>query len=315
MTGPAARTPATAEPARAARSWTVLELLRWTTGHFAERGIETARLDAECLLAEALGATRLRLYLDFEKPVTESERAIFRELVRRRAAERVPVSQLLGRKEFWSLPLRITRDVLTPRPETEVLVTASLALLPAAGGRPPRVLDLGTGSGAIALALAHERPDLALWASDVSEAALKIAQQNAEELGMAGRIQFLAGDGFGPAPDLRFDLVVTNPPYLDPTQRAGLPPELAHEPELALFADDAGLAMLRRIATEVSDWLAPDGALALEHAPDQAEAVAQACGMAGLTRIALLRDLSGKPRVTTARRAPDVGTDRDRSGG
>ena len=124
----------------------MLELLRWTTEHFAARGIESARLDAECLLAHALGVPRLRLYLDFEKPVLEGERAGFRELVRRRAGERVPVSQLLGEREFWSMPLRVTPDVLTPRPETETLVAAALDLLPE--GKSLRILEIGTGSGA-----------------------------------------------------------------------------------------------------------------------------------------------------------------------
>jgi len=289
------------DPARAARSWSVLELLRWTTAHFAERGIETARLDAECLLAHALGTSRLRLYLDFEKPVVEAERAVFRELVRRRAAERIPVSQLVGHKEFWSLPLRVTRDVLTPRPDTETLVAAALELLPPARTAPIRVLDLGTGSGAIALALAKERPDLALVAVDLSQEALKIAQQNAEELGMAERIRFLAGDGFEPVKGLRFDAVVSNPPYVDPALRSTLAPELAHEPDMAVFAGESGLAMLRRIAAEAPGWLEAGGALILEHGPDQANAVAKACREAGFGEIALRRDLSGKPRVTSAR--------------
>jgi release factor glutamine methyltransferase len=305
-----AASPAAAQD-RAGRSWSVLELLRWTTAHFAERGIETARLDAECLLAHALGATRLRLYLDFEKPITESERAVFRELVRRRSGERIPVSQLVGRKEFWSLPLRVTRDVLTPRPETETLVAAALELLPPSGGAPPQILDLGTGSGAIALALARERPDATIVASDLAEEALKIAQQNAEELGMAGRIRFVTGDGFGAVPELRFDLVVSNPPYLDRERRSELPPELSHEPERALFAAEAGLGMLRRIALEAAERLLPGGALALEHAPEQAEAVAQACREGGLDAPVLHRDLGGRARVTTARRAAQMGSGAD----
>jgi len=304
VSGPVA--PAPERPA-ARRAWNVLQLLRWTTGHFAERGIESARLDAECLLAHALGTTRLRLYLDFEKPVEEAERAVFRELVRRRVAERVPVSQLVGRKEFWSLPLRVTRDVLTPRPETETLVAAALELLPPRGVAAPRVLDLGTGSGAIALALASERPDAAVVATDLSQEALKVAQQNAEELGMAERIRFAQGDGFAAVAGQRFDAVVSNPPYLDPAERSQLPPELSHEPQSALFADAGGLELLRRIASEAPSWLESGGALILEHAPDQAEAVARACSEAGLTEIALRRDLSGKPRVTTARRARDSG--------
>src|SRR6185295_3487032 len=174
----------------ASRTWTVLDLLRWTTRHFAERGIETPRLDAECLLAHALGCDRLRLYLEFDKPVIESERAVFRGLVRARANERIPVAQLTGAREFWSLPLRVSRDVLIPRPDTETLVTAALDLLPDAAAAA-RVLDLGTGTGAVALALAHERPRAAIFASDRSAEALRIAQQNAETLGMAGRIHFL----------------------------------------------------------------------------------------------------------------------------
>ena len=295
------------EPAAQARSaerraWTVLELLRWTTAHFAERGIESARLDAECLLAHALGATRLSLYLEFDKPLGESERAGFRELVRRRAAERVPVSQLIGRKEFWSLSLRVTPDVLTPRPETETLVTAGVELL-RRSGPAPEVLDLGTGSGAIALALAHERPDARITATDIRQEALKVAQQNAEELGMAERIAFVVGAGLAAVPGRRFALIASNPPYLDPRERASLPPELAHEPEVALFAGDGGLALLAELGRTAADWLSPEGALALEHAPDQAGAVAQACRDGGLTEVALHRDLAGRPRVTTARRA------------
>jgi release factor glutamine methyltransferase len=290
-------------PAERSRSWSVLELLRWTTGHFAERGIETARLDAECLLAHALGSTRLSLYLDFEKPVNERERAAFRELVRRRAALRVPVSQLVGRKEFWSLPLRVTSAVLTPRPETETLVAAALALLPPPGAFSPRILDLGTGSGAIALALARERSDAEIVATDLSEEALRIAQQNAEELGMAERIRFAAGDGFEGVARARFHLIVSNPPYLDPARRGELPPELAHEPELALYADEGGLGMLRRIAARAAGWLEVGGALILEHAPDQAADVAGACRAGGLEEVALHRDLAGRPRVTSARRS------------
>jgi release factor glutamine methyltransferase len=290
----------------ARRAWTVLELLRWTTAHFAERGIESARLDAECLLAHALGTTRIALYLEFDKPLAEDERAGFRELVRRRATERVPVSQLVGRKEFWSLSLRVTSDVLTPRPETETLVTAALEAL-RRSGPTPEVLDLGTGSGAVALVLAQELPGARITATDLSQEALKVAQQNAEELGMAERIAFVAGAGLEAVPGRRFDLIASNPPYVDPAQRASLPPELAHEPEIALFAERRGFALLEDLAHGAAGWLVPGGTLALEHAPDQAEAVAAACRAGALTEVSHHRDLAGRLRVTTARSRSDAG--------
>ncbi|MCG8588113.1 MAG: peptide chain release factor N(5)-glutamine methyltransferase [Proteobacteria bacterium] len=283
------------------RSWTVLELLRWTSEHFASKGIETARLDAECLLAHALGTTRLKLYVEFEKPVLEEERARFRELVRRRAAERVPVSQLLGEKEFWSLPFQVTPDVLTPRPDTETLVEAALALAPETEA-PLRILDLGTGSGAIALSLATERPKAHVVAIDTSEAALQIAAQNADRLRLSDRVRFAAGDLFEPVRGEEFDLVVSNPPYLARAEAAGLPPELAHEPEAALFAGDDGFAVLAPLVDQVGEVLAPGGAFAVEAGSEQVEAVAERCRRVGLEAVEVRRDLARQPRVVVARR-------------
>ncbi len=281
--------------------WTILELLRWTTGHFDGLGIGTARLDAECLLAHALGVDRMRLYLDFDKPVSEAERGVFRELVRRRGSSRVPVAQLLGRKEFWSLSLRVTPDVLVPRPETETLVAAALEWLPAERGAAS-VLDVGTGCGAVALAIASERPAARITATDLSPAALEIARRNADELGMAERIRLLEGDGFSPVAGERFDLIVSNPPYVAESQRGSLPPELAHEPELALFAGPDGLSVLRRLVGGAAAVLAPGAGLALELAPEQAVRVAGWCREAGLLDVRTLRDLAGRPRVVAARR-------------
>jgi release factor glutamine methyltransferase len=282
------------------RSWTVLELLQWTTGHFERQGIETARLDAECLLAHALEADRLRLYVDFDKPVEAAERASFRELVVRRASERVPVSHLVGGREFWSLPLKVTSEVLTPRPETETLIQAALDCFPDREA-PLKILDLGTGSGAIALALAHERPKAVITATDRSEEALKIAQENAEELGMADRIRLLAGDWLAPVRAEHFDLVVSNPPYVAESERAGLPPELAHEPDAALFSGAEGLDALRQLVACVPRVLEPGGALAFELAPRQARRVAEALAGAGLHDVTVHRDLAGRERVVSAR--------------
>jgi release factor glutamine methyltransferase len=286
--------------APAERVWTVLELLRWTTGHFAARGIESSRLDAECLLAHALGSDRLRLYLDFDKPVEAEERARFRGLVRRRAEERVPVAQLTGRREFWSLPLLVTPDVLVPRPETETLVAAALELFPERDAEL-RLLDLGTGSGAIALALASERPKAGILATDLAPEALRLARRNAEALGLAERVAFAEGDLYAATGGRRFDGIVSNPPYLAESEATGLAPELRHEPRAALFAGADGLAALRRIVAGAPAHLVPGGALAVEIAPDQAEAVAGACRDAGLEAVAVRRDLGGRARVVTAR--------------
>lgn len=287
--------------AAAPKTWTVLELLRWTTQHFAERGIETPRLDAECLLAFALGCDRLRLYVDYDKPVDDAERTRFRELVRERAQARVPVALLVGAREFWSLPLRVTRDVLVPRPDTETLVSAALD---ACSDREAelRVLDVGTGSGAIALALAHERPKARVTATDVSPAALAVAADNAERLGLADRVRFLEGSLFEPVAGERFDLVVSNPPYVAERDAASLPPELRHEPASALFAGPDGTDVLRAFAAQVFEAVAPGGVVFVELDPAQAPVTSQWFTAAGLEAITIHRDAAGRARVVAARR-------------
>ena len=287
-------------PEAKSRTWTILELLRWTTQYFAERDIETPRLDAECLLASALGVDRMRLYLDFDKPASSDERAAFREWVRRRADERVPVAQLVGGKEFWSLPLLVTADVLSPRPDTETLVVAALDRLPERD-TDARILDIGTGSGAVALAIAHERPRARITATDISPAALKVAERNARELGMDGRIEFVEGSLFGPAAGRQFELVVSNPPYIAESERSELAPELAHEPDVALFGGPDGLLVLRELVVGAPAFLAPGGAFAVELAPGQAPTVAHWLREAGLGDVVIHRDLAARPRVVSAR--------------
>jgi release factor glutamine methyltransferase len=295
----ATTTPQPPAPTVGDKRWTVLELLRWTQDFFAKRGIDTARLDAEVLLAHALGIERLRLYLEFEKPVTAEERATFRGLVRQRAEQRVPVAYLTGHREFWSLKLSVTPDVLVPRPDTETLVEAVLARWP---GPAATVLEIGTGSGAIALALATEKPEAAFVATDVSAAALAVAAKNAAALGLESRVRFAEGDLFAAVPEGRFDAIVSNPPYVARAAAPSLAPELGHEPEVALFAEDDGLALLRGIVVDAPARLAPGGLLALELDPDQAETVAGWLEAAGLGEVTSHRDLSGRVRVLTATR-------------
>ena len=289
---------------RSQQNWTVIALLDWTKDYFASKGIDSARLDAEILLAHALGLERLQLYVQFEKPVSPDERARFRELVKRRAEERIPVAYLLGEKEFWSLTLAVTPDVLVPRPDTEVLVEAVLSQLPDAEAEI-RVLDIGTGSGAIALALASERPKARVVATDVSAAALAVAEANAERHGLSERVRFLEGDGFEPVAGERFDVVVSNPPYVSTSDADALAPELSHEPAGALFAGAEGTAMLRRIAAEAAGALEPGGLLGVELSPEQAEPMRDWLQRGGFDPVEAHRDLGGRVRALTARRTTE----------
>lgn len=288
------------EEPKVAKNWTVLELLRWTTKYFQEHELENSRLDAECLLAHALGCDRLRVYLDFEKPVTDAERARFRELVQRRAKERVPVALLTSHKEFWSLPLHVTSLVLTPRPDTETLVASALDFL-RERDKAYRVLDLGTGSGAVALAIASERPHASVTATDVSSAALAVARANVEALGLQDRVRCIESDWFAALADEVFDLIVSNPPYLADAEAATLAPELAHEPEIALFAGPTGLEALQQIGTQAQQYLHAGGLLALEIAPNQAKTVQEHLQSAGFVDVKILKDLAGRARVVEAR--------------
>ncbi len=291
-------TPALAKPAG---EWTVLALLRWTTRFFQERGIDSARLDAECLLAEALGCDRVSLYVDFEKPVMAAERDRFRELVRRRAGDRVPVAQLLGRREFWSLDFEVTPDVLTPRPETEILVGWAIDQL--ADTQPgSKVLDVGTGSGCVALAVASELPKIQVVATDISEAALEVARRNVASLDLGDRVQVRSGSLFEPVEGESFDCILSNPPYIARGDAGSLPPELSHEPELALFAGEDGLDVIRALLEQVQNHLKPGGQVAMEIDPRQEASVCELFEGSGLSNLRSLRDLSDNPRVVAGAR-------------
>jgi release factor glutamine methyltransferase len=280
-------------------TWTILQVLRWTTTRFQERGLATPRLDAELLAAHAFGLPRVQLYAQFDRPLEGAELAAFRELVRRRQGGE-PVAYITGRKEFWSLELAVDPRVLIPRPDTETAVEEALARLPedAAG----RVADVGTGSGAIALALGRARPGAALFATDLSPEALAVAGANAARLGIA--ITFLQGDLLEPLrPHAPFDLIAANLPYVRSGDIAGLAPEVQCEPRLALDGGADGLGLVRALVVAAPALLAPGGALVLEIGAGQAEATAALCAAAGLADVRTRRDLGDVERVVSALRA------------
>jgi release factor glutamine methyltransferase len=287
----------TAAP-KARASWTIMDVLQWTTARFEERAISSPRLDAELLAAHAFGLSRVQLYTQFDRPLSAEELAAFRELVKRRQAGE-PVAYLTGHKEFWSLDLVVDRRVLIPRPDTETAVEEALARLTA--GEPARVADVGTGSGAIALALASTRPELAVFASDLSEEALAVARANAERLGLA--VTFVQGSLLAPlAPFAPFDLVVANLPYVRAGDLAGLPPEVRFEPASALDGGGDGLDLVRALVGEASGALRPGGRLVLEIGAGQAAAASEMCRAAGFEDVGIHADLGGIERVVSARR-------------
>ena len=225
------------------RTWTIREVLEWAAQDFAARGIESPRLDAELLVAKALGTDRVGLYLDLNRPLVDQERNAIRPLVARRR-DREPVAYILGHRDFWGRRFEVTPDVLIPRPDTETLVEHALKCIPEDAGC--RVLDVGTGSGAIAVTIAAERPLARVTATDISDAALKVASQNAETLAVASRIRFERADLL--CGDERYDIIVSNPPYIAQAEIAGLQPEVReHEPLSALEAGEDGLDVVRAL--------------------------------------------------------------------
>jgi release factor glutamine methyltransferase len=275
---------------------TALAYLELAAKFFAARGVESARLDAELLLALVLATDRVGVYLRFDRPLERAEVDAYRELIRRRA-EGEPVAHLTGRREFWSRSFVVSADVLVPRPETELVVERALTL---AGGRERalRVLDLGTGSGAVAVALALELPNAAITAVDVSPAAVAIAERNAAAHGVAGRVRVVVSDWTAAlAPDACFDLVVSNPPYVPSTAIDALAPEVRREPRVALDGGVDGLDAYRRIVVEAARLLAPGGALVCEVGAGQASAVGGLFGAAGFAGVGAFADLAGIERV------------------
>ncbi len=253
---------------------------------------ESPRLDAELLLAKILGLPRSALIARGDELVALRDERPFAELIAKRA-DGMPVAYLTGIREFWSLPLKVSPAVLVPRPETEILVEHALALLPR--DAVCSVLDLGTGSGAIALSLAHERPRWSITGVDVSPAALEVAAHNAEDLKLA-HIQWRLGHWFEGLAGQRFHLIVANPPYIAATDPAL--EMLRAEPAAALIAGPAGLEALRAIIAQAPEHLHAGGWLALEHGITQAQDVAELLDQHGFDSIRTYPDFSGRPRIT-----------------
>ncbi len=292
------------------RVWTSLDLINWTKEFFAKKGIESPRLEAELLLAEVLGVPRIRLYVDFEKPVAPEKLATFREYVKRRGDNREPLQYILGCADFIGLRLKLTPAVLIPRPETELLAVWGAERL-AEAARPeapaPAALDLCTGSGCLALYLASKQAAAHVHATDISAPALDVARENAKTLQLDARVTFHAGDLFAALPaELRgaFDLLVANPPYIDPALRATLAPEVReHEPAGALFAGEQGLKLVRQIVAEAPAWLKPGAWLGVEFGMGQADAVKKFAEAAPAYAALEIRNDSAKlPRMLLARK-------------
>ena len=277
---------------------TVLEVIKKTTDFFAAKGIDSPRLNAELLVGQALALKRMQLYLQFERVLSAAELELIRPLVRRRGL-REPVQYILGETEFFGLKLKVDRRALIPRPETErllELVTTRLTVSPAT------ILDLGTGSGAIALGLAKHYPEARVTAVEFSAAALALARENTAACGLADRVTLVQSSWFEALPtDARFDLILANPPYLSAEETAQTTPEVrGHEPAEALTAGEGGLADLRAIVAAAPRYLAPGGLLALETGIAQHAALTGLALAAGFKRSESLRDLTDRDRYLLA---------------
>ncbi|MFL5311938.1 MAG: peptide chain release factor N(5)-glutamine methyltransferase, partial [Myxococcales bacterium] len=243
-----------------AETWTVRALLTWARDWLAKKGVPSPRLDAELLLAHALSCSRTQLYVDFDKPLSAEELARVKPLLQRRG-QREPVAYILGVREFYGRPFRVRPGVFIPRPETELLVRLALDAIPPQA----RVLDLCAGSGAVGVTIAAELSAAHADLVESSPDAAVAARENAEALA-PGRVRVFEGDLFDALPErARYEALVANPPYVPEKDRAGLAPEiLAHEPHQALFADEGGLAVIRRIVAGAGDWLVRGGFLGIE---------------------------------------------------
>lgn len=272
--------------------WTPIKILAWTTGYLAEKGVENARREAEWLLCEVTGLDRVGLYLNFDRPLQEKELAAYRLLVTRRG-KREPLQYILKNQEFDGLNLEVSPAVLIPRHDTETLIEEAFKRAVPTGS----ILDIGTGSGCIAIALAKRLPDASVTAVDISAEALMVASRNAAEHSVD--IEFLSGSFFQPVNGRRFNMIVSNPPYIRTADLPGLQPEVRdYEPQMALDGGLDGLDSYRYMITEAPGYLMPGGTILFEVGFDQADSVTSMLAENGFDTIAPVPDGAGILRVT-----------------
>lgn len=288
--------------------WTLGRLLQWTADYLRQNGSDSPRLDAEILLAKSRGCKRIELYTSFDEIAADDVRQQFRQLVKRRA-EGAPVAYLVGEREFYSLPFLVTADVLIPRPETEFLIVRLFDRIKkqGRGGDPIEVLDLGTGSGCLAVTIAHHWPQARVTAVDVSPAALAVARSNAQRHNVVDRIEFLESDLWQRLDKRKFDYIVSNPPYVTDAEFLELDREVAdYEPKLALVAGPQGTEILSRIAQQAPNHLHGNGWVFCEISPmirDTTVAIFE--GVASLTDVDVTKDLEQRARIVGARRCAE----------
>lgn len=275
-----------------------MEVLRWTAEHFGSKGISSPRLDAELIIAYALGLRRIDLYMRPELPLHDAEREKIRELIRLRL-DGEPVAYIIGQKEFWAMPFKVTKDVLIPRPETEEVVEQAHLLLLPRKDEPLRFLDLCTGSGCIAAALAKEFPQSRITATDISRSALSVARENVTALGFSDRITFREGNIYDTLQreDAPFNLIISNPPYVPTGEIETLVPEVRNEPVIALDGGAEGLDVIRRIAAAAGDYLVSGGYLVIEIHEAHGDAMPQINTGPALIHKGSRADLAGLTRV------------------
>ena len=287
--------------------WTIKAALDWTTGYLARKGDASPRVSAQRLMAHACGLSRIELYTNLERPLSQNERAVLRDYVKRRG-EGEPLQYIVGEVGFRFLTLEVARGVLIPRPETEVLVSVLLQMLPEAEeGSMLRIADVGCGSGCIACSVASERPDTHVYALDIAPDALDLCQRNAERCGVADCVTVLESDmlsGLDDALRGALDAIVSNPPYIPTGVLAEIPREVTDfEPTLALDGGEDGLDAFRALLEAAPIMLKPHGILAVELHEECLDAAADLAREAGLVDVCVHQDLAGKPRIVTALRA------------